>query len=113
MSSLETKGSVPDIVQWLSFRWVRGVDAMTVSIESSCPISAEKSGQLASNRGKNIGPKIRANGTRGAESPFCSDSTAVWLRGNPSEYQAALSRPHRPAFRITSNGSALSTGHLE
>jgi len=42
---------------------------MTVSIESSCPISGEKSGQLASNPGKNIGPKIRANGTRGAESP--------------------------------------------
>jgi hypothetical protein len=81
---------------------------MMVSIQWSCPISEEKSGQLASNMGKNIGSKIRANRTRGAESSCCSDSTAEWLRkeracffGNPSEYQAALSRPHRLSFRIT------------
>jgi hypothetical protein len=76
--------------------------------EWSGPISEEKSGQLASNPGKNIGSKIKANRTRGAETSFYSDSTTVWLRkeracfvGNPSEYQAALSRPHWLAFRIT------------
>jgi hypothetical protein len=50
---------------------------MTVSIEFSCPVGEEKPWQLARNPGKNVGSKISANRTSGAELFLYSDSTAV------------------------------------
>jgi hypothetical protein len=50
---------------------------MMVSTEFSCPVGKEKPRQLARNPGKNVGSKINANRTRGAELFLYSDSTAV------------------------------------
>jgi hypothetical protein len=57
----------PDTGQELSFRWVRDVDTVRVALEFFCPVGDGKPGQLARNPGKNVGSKISAIRTRGAE----------------------------------------------
>ncbi len=79
-SGFEAKASYSESGQEQRFRCVWDADAMTVSIEFSCPVGKEKPGQLARNPGKNVGFKISASRTRGPELFLYSDSAAVWLR---------------------------------
>ena len=76
-SGFEAKASDPESGQESRFRWVWDVDAMTASIEFSCPVGKEKPGQLARNPEKNVVSRISANRTRGAELFLYGDSTAV------------------------------------
>jgi hypothetical protein len=120
-SGLEVKASDPECGQELRFRWVWDVDAMTVSIEFSCPVGKEKPGQLARNPRKNIGSKVSANRTRGAELFLYSDShrgvaqKRKWLASlaiqvnTKRRCRAHIGEP----FGSRSNASAFSTGHLE
>ncbi len=78
-SVVETIASDPECREELRFRWVRDVDAMTVSMEFSCPVGEEKPGQLARNPGKNVVSIISEFRTHGAELFIYKDSTAVWL----------------------------------
>jgi hypothetical protein len=105
----------------VSLGMVWDVDAMTVSIEFSCPVGKDRPGQLARNPGKNVGSKISANRTRGAELFLYSDSTAGWLLKRKwlesLTIQVNAKRRHRShigeLFGSRSKAAAFSTGHLE
>jgi hypothetical protein len=56
-----------DTGQEETFRWERQVDGVRVQLEFFCPIGTGAPGQLLRNPGKNIGSRISAVRTRGAE----------------------------------------------
>jgi hypothetical protein len=57
----------PDTGQEETFRWQRNVDGVRVLLEFFCPVGAGQPGQLLRNPGENVGSKISAVRTRGAE----------------------------------------------
>ena|SRR5271157_2031169 len=107
-SGLEARASDPECRQEMRFRWVWDVDAMTVSIEFLSCRQGETGGNSHEIRGRTLARKP-ARTEHAARScsftaipPRCGSETKVaCVFSNPSEYQAALSRPHRQAFRIT------------
>lgn len=70
----------PDTGQEESFRWMRDVDGVTVTLEFFCPVGEGQPGQLYRNPGKNVGSKISAIRIRGAELAAL-DSFIVTLSG--------------------------------
>jgi hypothetical protein len=50
-----------------TFRWERRVDGVRVQLEFFCPVGTGTPGQLLRNPGKNVGSRISAIRTRGAE----------------------------------------------
>jgi hypothetical protein len=56
-----------DTGQEETFRWERNVDGVRVLLEFFCPVGAGQPGQLLRNPGENIGSRISAVRTRGAE----------------------------------------------
>ena len=57
----------PETGQEETFRWERSVDDVRVLLEFFCPVGTGQAGQLLRNPGENIGSKISAVRTRGAE----------------------------------------------
>lgn len=57
----------PDTGQEETFRWERQVDGVRVQLEFFCPVGTGKPGQLLRNPGRNVGSRISAVRTRGAE----------------------------------------------
>jgi hypothetical protein len=57
----------PDTGQEETFRWERNVDGVRVLLEFFCPVGGGQPGQLLRNPGENIGSRISAVRTRGAE----------------------------------------------
>jgi hypothetical protein len=57
----------PDTGQEETFRWERHVDGVRVQLEFFCPAGTGTPGQLLRNPGRNIGSRISAVRTRGAE----------------------------------------------
>ena len=57
----------PDTGQEETFRWERNVDGVRVLLEFFSPVGAGQPGQLLRNPGENVGSKISAVRTRGAE----------------------------------------------
>jgi len=57
----------PDTGQEETFRWERNVDGVRVLLEFFCPVGNGKPGQLLRNPGENVGSRISAIRTRGAE----------------------------------------------
>jgi hypothetical protein len=120
-SSFEAKASYSESGQEQRFRWVWDVDAMTVSIEFSCPVGKEKPGQLARNPEKNVVSKISATqNTRRRVVPLLRFQRGVapkrkWLASlaihvnTKRRYRAHIGKP----FGSRNNASAFSTGDLE
>ena len=50
-----------------TFRWERHVDGVRVQLEFFCPVGTGTAGQLLRNPGRNVGSRISAIRTRGAE----------------------------------------------
>jgi hypothetical protein len=57
----------PDSGQEETFRWERNVDGVRVLLEFFCPVGNGQPGQLLRNPGENVGSRISAIRTRGAE----------------------------------------------
>ena len=57
----------PDTGQEETFRWTRQVDGVGVHLEFFCPVGNGQPGKLLRNPGSNVGSKISAIRTRGAE----------------------------------------------
>jgi hypothetical protein len=57
----------PDTGQEETFRWTRQVDGVGVHLEFFCPVGTGQPGKLLRNPGSNVGSRISAIRTRGAE----------------------------------------------
>ena len=57
----------PDTGQEETFRWTRQVDGVGVHLEFFCPVGSGQPGKLLRNPGSNVGSRISAVRTRGAE----------------------------------------------
>jgi hypothetical protein len=57
----------PDTGQEETFRWTRQVDGVRVHLEFFCPVGNGEPGKLMRNPGSNVGSRISAVRTRGAE----------------------------------------------
>jgi len=69
-----------DTGQEETFRWTRQVDGVGVQLEFFCPVGTGRAGQLLRNPGSNVGSKISAIRTRGAELAAL-DNVVVRLAG--------------------------------
>jgi hypothetical protein len=74
-------GKNPETGQEETFRWVRDVDGVNVALEFFCPVGDGTAGKLYRNPGKNVGSKISAIRTRGAELAG-QDNFTVTLSGD-------------------------------
>ena len=74
-------GKNPENGQEVTFRWVRDVDGVNVALEFFCPVGDGTAGKLYRNPGKNVGSKISAIRTRGAELAG-QDNFTVMLSGD-------------------------------
>jgi hypothetical protein len=74
-------GTNPENGQEVTFRWVRDVDGVNVALEFFCPVGDGTAGKLYRNPGKNVGSKISAIRTRGAELAG-QDNFTVMLNGD-------------------------------
>ena len=70
----------PDTGQEETFRWTREVDGVGVRLEFFCPVGNGQPGQLLRNPGPNVGSRISAVRTRGAELA-AMDNVVVSLGG--------------------------------
>jgi len=70
----------PDTGQEQTFRWTRQVDGVGVHLEFFCPVGSGQPGKLLRNPGSNVGSKISAIRTRGAELA-AMDNVVVSLGG--------------------------------
>jgi len=70
----------PNTGQEETFRWERDVDGVRVLLEFFCPVGVGQAGQLLRNPGQNVGSRISAVRTRGAELAGM-DHFEVTLRG--------------------------------
>jgi peptidoglycan hydrolase-like protein with peptidoglycan-binding domain len=70
----------PDTDQEETFRWCRSVDGVRVFLEFFCPVGDGTPGRLLRNPGQNIGSRISAIRTRGAELAY-DDYFEVELKG--------------------------------
>ena len=64
-----------------TFRWERDVDGVRVALEFFCPVGDGIAGRLYRNPGENLGSKISAIRTRGAELA-AQDNFTVMLNGD-------------------------------
>lgn len=71
----------PDTGNEETFRWERSVDGVRVLLEFFCPVGDGEPGKLFRNPGKNIGSKISAMRTPGADLAGI-DNFAVTLKGD-------------------------------
>ena len=90
----------PTTGQEETFRWERQIDGVPVKLEFFCPVGEGTPGHLRRNPGKNVGSRISAIRTRGAELAGL-DYVTVTLRGNCSiteEFRKAFRRESRTSF---------------
>ncbi|MGO8791259.1 MAG: hypothetical protein ACLQVL_28275 [Terriglobia bacterium] len=70
----------PDTGQEQTFRWARQVDGVGVHLEFFCPVGTGQPGKLLRNPGSNVGSRISAIRTRGAELA-AMDNVVISLAG--------------------------------
>jgi len=81
----------PDTGQEETFRWTREVDGVGVRLEFFCPVGNGQPGQLLRNPGPNVGSRISAVRTRGAELA-AMDNVVVSLGGELLDH-GGIQRP--------------------